>query len=288
MCMQKENAVICPPCGENVALATKRGANKQNLFLPLLPRLTAVLPPQGREITTHGFTLIELLVVVLIIGILAAVALPQYQKAVARSRFAALKPIAKAVKDAQEIYFETTGDYAANTELAQLDISIPEGTDVQLSTTDKHEYVSVGSTQLDNRYRIYFNHSENFAGNVYCEALTTADPLCIAEGGATGGPTQGEYTLYLLSGNSTGVITENSPYVLSTTTTAYEDQYHTTVTTYIYSNGSEVITVRYTSPKWSVNDVSYLPKGLPAGTWGTQRTFEDMCEEYPFIEQCND
>ena len=71
-----------------------------------------------------GFTLIELLVVVLIIGILAAMAMPQYFKAVERSRMTEAITIMDSIEKAQRRKFLQTNRYAED--FRGLDVS-PKG-----------------------------------------------------------------------------------------------------------------------------------------------------------------
>ena len=73
--------------------------------------------------STRGFTLIEVLVVVLIIIILAAVALPQYQKTVLKSRFTQTKILVKTLAEAEEVYYLANDSYTKDWGALDIDLS---------------------------------------------------------------------------------------------------------------------------------------------------------------------
>ena len=157
-------------------------------------------PPRGRGIfmlKKKGFTLIEMLVVVLIIGIIAAIAFPQYQKAVLKSRLALVQIAARNIYDALQSYYMANAKYPS--QLNELDISFPGGSYVNENTLSFKKYTctyfpktSTSSTLsvycITDSPRIgirYMLRADGKAGSRYCITLSSpiAQNLCLDLGG---------------------------------------------------------------------------------------------------------
>ena len=139
-----------------------------------------------------GFTLIELLVVVLIIGVLSAIALPQYTKAVEKARSTEAMAWLSDFITAQSIYHMANGTFASD--LADLDLGLDAGIMKNFSGGDPAEASATGVTSTLTRTAGSMNYSlkvtmlqnpttgnieakrECTGNNAACHSITNGNP----------------------------------------------------------------------------------------------------------------
>ena len=162
----------------------------------------------------NAFTLIELLVVVLIIGILAAVALPQYQVAVLKSRLSTLRSGVKTIASAAEGYYLANGAYLP--ESNYIDIAVFDISEMNGCTTLPGGMISCDGGNILYNYNAWYqsgledrvdgairkndttviayiqvlDHSQKYAGERYCIAYDNSalsHKVCKSLGGTLAG-----------------------------------------------------------------------------------------------------
>lgn len=123
-----------------------------------------------------GFTLIELMVVTLIIGLLAAIALPRYDSLRQRAHFTAITSDFRNLGAAQERYFQLNMEYAVD--LDDIDFDTSPGVELEVTEASVSGWAAVGThASLDDAQGCGI-----YLGDAAPPALPNGDAMAVAAG----------------------------------------------------------------------------------------------------------
>ena len=140
--------------------------------------------PKNRK----GFTLIELLIVVVIIGILAAIAIPKFANTKEKAYIAAMKSDLKNLVTVQESYFADKQTYASKTEIQLPPYSFTpsaQGTLVQWDIVPAQGGVGTGWSATMTDTRVTSPGAQKTCG-VYTGGATSPNATAVPAEGVVG------------------------------------------------------------------------------------------------------
>ena len=131
-------------------------------------------------IKQKGFTLIELMIVVAIIGVLAAIAMPQYNKYVARTQVAEAYALLAPVKAALGLYWQESQSWPIGTHIQKHDaLGIPE------RDSFGGDYVARIALINDGRVNVVFDTEANGVNTLIAEKRFQLRPVATTGGSIT-------------------------------------------------------------------------------------------------------